>query len=90
MYLYINMKTITRNINRFDEWSNSWFTDPVTEYVVVNNIYQWIADRLPKKLIYFCYIRFIAYVTTHGEGERMTPDEIGFSKAVEIWESHNL
>ena len=83
------MKTTTRNINRFDTWSNSWFTDPVTEYVVVNNIYQWIADKLPKKLVYFCYIRFMAYATTHGEGERMTPDEMGFSKAVEIWESYN-
>lgn len=83
------MKTITRNINRFDEWSNSWFTDQVTEYVLVNNIYQWIADKLPKKLIYFCYIRFMAYVTTHGEGEFMQPDEMTFSKATEIWESHN-
>lgn len=83
------MKTITRNINRFDEWSNSWFTDPVTEYVLVNDIYQWIADMLPKKLVYFCYIRFMAFATTHGEGERITPDEMTFSKAVEIWESHN-
>lgn len=83
------MKTITRNVNRFDEWSNSWFTDPVEEYVIVNNVFQWIADKLPKKLVYFCYIRFMTYVTTHGEGEFMTPDEIGFSKAVEIWEAHN-
>ncbi len=83
------MKICTRNINRFDEWTNSWFTDQVTEYVLVNNIYQWIADRLPKKLVYFCYIRFMAYVTTHGEGEFMQPDEMSFSKAVEIWESHN-
>lgn len=83
------MKKITRNINRFDEWSNSWFTDKVTEYVVVNNIYQWIAGKLPKKLVYFCYIRFMSYATTHGEGQKMTPDEITFSKAVEIWESYN-
>lgn len=83
------MKTITRNVSRFDEWSNSWFYDEVTEYELVNKFYQWVASILPKKLIYFCYINFMAYVTTHGEGERMTPDEMTFSKAVEIWESHN-
>lgn len=83
------MKKITRNINRFDTWSNSWFNDPVTEYVFVNRIYQWIASKLPKKLVYFCFISFIAYVTTHGEGSNLSPDEITFSKAVEIWEGYN-
>lgn len=83
------MKTITRNINRFDEWTNSWFTDPLTEYVIVNDFYQWCASKLPKKIVYFCYINFMAYVTTHGEGKSMTPDEVTFSKAVEIWEAHN-
>jgi hypothetical protein len=83
------MKKNTRNINHFEEYSNSWFTDPVQEYVIVNKFYQWVADKLPKKLVYFCYIRFMAYVTTHGEGERMTPNEIGFSKAVDIWEKYN-
>lgn len=83
------MKTITRNVNHFDERTNSWFTDPVTEYVIVNDFYQWIADKIPKRLVYFCFIRFMAYATTHGEGTRMTPDEITFSKAIEIWEAYN-
>lgn len=78
-----------RNINRFDEWSNSWFTDEVEESEMATKIYQWIAEKLPKRLVYFCYIRFMAYATTHGEGEKMAPDEITFSKAVEIWESYN-
>lgn len=78
-----------RNISRFDVWSNSWFLDEVEEYELVTKFYQWVAGILPKRLIYFCYIRFMAYVTTHGEGERMTPDEMTFSKAIEIWESHN-
>lgn len=78
-----------RNINRFEVWSNSWFTDEVEENEVVTKMYQWIADKLPKRLVYFCYIRFMAYATTHGEGERITPDEMTFSKAVEIWESYN-
>ena len=83
------MRTITRNINRFDEWTQSWFTNPVTEYEFMTKIYQWIAGKLPKRLVYFCYIHFMAYVTTHGEGLSMTPDEVTFSKAVEIWEAHN-
>ena len=83
------MKITTRKINRFDEWTNSWFTDEVTEYEAVNKFYQWVANLLPRKLVFFCYMQFMAYVTTHGEGERMTQDEVGFSKAIEIWESHN-
>lgn len=83
------MKKTTRNINRFDEWSNCWFTDPVVEYEIMTRLYQWIASKLPKRLVYFCFINFMAYATTHGEGTMMSPDEITFSKAVEIWESYN-
>ena len=77
-----------RTINKFDEWTNSWFAVEVEENETVNKIYQWIADKLPKRLIFFCYVRFMAFATTHGEGVKMTPDEMGFSKAVEIWESY--
>ena len=28
----------------------------------------------------------MAYATTHDEGREMTPDEMTFSKAAEIWE----
>lgn len=83
------MKKITRQINMFSVWSNSWFTEQVIEYEVINKLYQWIANKLPKKLVYFCYIRFMAFASTHGEGEKMMPDEITFSKAVEIWEAYN-
>lgn len=83
------MKKITRQINMFNVWSNSWFTEQVIEYEVITKLYQWIANKLPKKLVYFCYIRFMAFASTHGEGEKMTPDEITFSKAVEIWEAYN-
>jgi hypothetical protein len=83
------MKKITRKVNHFDTWTNSWFTDTVTEYEFVTKIYQWIASMLPKRLLYLCYIHFMAYVTTHGEGSKLSPDEITFSKAVEIWENYN-
>ena len=83
------MKKIIRKVNRFEVWSNTWFTDEVVEYEAVTKTYQWIAEHLPKRLVYFCYIRFLAFATTHGEGTQMTPDEMTFSKAVEIWESYN-
>lgn len=51
-----------------------------------NTIYQKIAHLLPAKLIYFCYIRFMANATTLDEGSYMTPDEMTFSKANELWE----
>ena len=83
------MKKLTRNIDRSDSWSNSWFSDQVTEYVVVTKVYQCIAGKLPKRLLYLCYMQFMAYVTTHGEGSKLSPNEITFDKAVEIWESYN-
>ena len=68
------MKKLTRNINRFDSWSNSWFSDQVTEYVFVTKVYQCIAGKLPKRLLYLCYMQFMAYVTTHGEGSKLSPN----------------
>jgi hypothetical protein len=52
----------------------------------MDKLYFKIAYWLPPKLIYFCYIRFMAHATTWKEGSTMTPDEIGFSKAIEFWE----
>lgn len=75
-------------MNKYDEYTQSWFSEVVYENDTINNIYQWIAGHLPKKLVYFCYIRFLAFATSHGEGSGITPDEMTFSKAVEIWESY--
>lgn len=52
----------------------------------MNKFYQFVAHLLPSKLVYFCYIRFLAHATTTDEGQKMTPDEMTFSKAVELWE----
>lgn len=82
------MKTITRNITHYDYFTGSYFTDPVTEYVLVNNIYQWIAHRLPKRLIYFCYIEFMARVTASPGGEREVVGDINFNKATKIWDTY--
>lgn len=50
-----------------------------------NKITQFVVDLLPERVIYFAYIRFMAYVTTHDVGVAMTPDEVTFSKAMGIW-----
>lgn len=50
------------------------------------SIYQRIAHLLPAKLVYYCYIRFVANATSLDEGSTVTPDEMSFSKACELWE----
>ena len=52
----------------------------------MDNFYHKIARMMPKKLVYFCYINFMAHATTTDEGRKMTPDEMTFAKAVELWE----
>jgi len=51
-----------------------------------DKIYQKLAYLIPSRLVYFCYIRLMAHATTTDEGCKMTPDEMGFSKAAELWE----
>lgn len=82
------MKYITRTIPDYDEYTQSWFSKEVTEYELATKFYQWIAGKLPKRLIYFCYIRLMAFATTHGEGVNTTPDQMTFSKAIDIWEQY--
>ena len=52
----------------------------------MEKFYQHVAQLLPPKLVYFCYIRFMAHATTTDEGQKITPDGMTFSKAVELWE----
>jgi hypothetical protein len=83
------MKKITRNITKYDEYTESYFTEEVVEYEIVTKFYQWLARKFPRRLIYFCYIEFMAFCTTHGEGTSITPDDMIFSKATKIWETYN-
>lgn len=48
-----------------------------------------IAFILPSSIVYWAYIRFISFGTTHDEGVKYHPDEMTFSKATEIWERNN-
>jgi len=46
----------------------------------------WIANKLPQKVVYACFFRFWAHATTFEEGGSITPDEMTWTKAVELWE----
>ena len=46
---------------------------------------QWLADRLPRRVVYFAYIRLHAWVTTR-EFSNLEPDAVTWSMAVKSWE----
>ena len=52
----------------------------------MNKVYQKLARVLPKRLVYFCYIQFMAEVTTFREGRKVTPDDMSFSLAHKLWQ----
>lgn len=39
--------------------------------------YYWIVDLLPKTIIYFCFMRVMAYSTTGRYGETIVPELTG-------------
>jgi hypothetical protein len=51
-----------------------------------NRTAQWIAGKLPPRLVYFAFIRLWAHATSTDEGQNMTPDEMNWTKALELWE----
>ena len=51
----------------------------------MDNFYQFIANVLPPKVVYLAYIRLMAFASTHDEGATMSPDQISFSTATDIW-----
>lgn len=55
----------------------------------MEKLYQWVAYRLPQRLVYFVFIRFWANATTIDEGRNMTPDEMTWTKAIELWERYH-
>lgn len=48
------------------------------------NIYEYIANRLPKKLVYWCLIRGAAYSTT-GEYSNQIVPKLSFFNVLERW-----
>ncbi len=50
---------------------------------------QWIAWKLPRRVVYFAYIRLHAAATT-GRFSNRTPDEVTWSEAVKAWEANSV
>lgn len=48
---------------------------------------QWLANILPKRIVYFAYIRLLAHATT-GKYSHLRPDEVDWSDALKAWEEH--
>ena len=51
----------------------------------MEKFYQWLAFKLPKRLVYWCYIRVHSYATTTEEFKDKTPDEVNWHQALEAW-----
>lgn len=51
-----------------------------------NIIYQKISYYIPAKLVFFIFIRFWSNATTKDEGSTMTPTQMTWDKAIELWE----
>lgn len=47
---------------------------------------EWVAGKLPPKVIYFAFFRFWGHATIFDEGANMHPHDIKWSKAIELWE----
>ncbi len=52
----------------------------------METVYWKIAFWLPQRVVYFAFIRFWSAATTHKEGTKMTPDQMTWTKAIELWE----
>ncbi len=50
-----------------------------------NGLADWIAWKLPKKVVYFAAIRLIAFATTGEYGSTVVP-ELGAMDAIRRWE----
>jgi hypothetical protein len=50
----------------------------------MEKLYSWIADRLPKKIIYFCGIRLWAHGTTGKYGNTEAPT-LTVADALDRW-----
>jgi hypothetical protein len=51
-----------------------------------DKFWQWVAARLPKRLVYFASIRLIAYATTGKYGTTIVP-ELSAMDALQRWEA---
>lgn len=50
-----------------------------------DKIYRKISWWLPERLVYWSFVRFWSLATSFEEGANMTPDEMTWSKAIDLW-----
>ena len=55
----------------------------------MDSFYQFIANVIPPKLVYWAYIRLMAFASTHDEGATMGVDQISFGTATDIWRRYH-
>lgn len=49
-----------------------------------DKFYMWLAQRLPKRLVYFCAVRVGAHATTRQFSAQIVPD-LNFLEALKRW-----
>ncbi len=54
----------------------------------MTRFWQWLANRLPNKLVYFASIKLGAYATMGKYGNTVVP-ELTFMDAIKRWEDHD-
>lgn len=79
--------TICNHIRHVYKW---WWYNYVTihtyKWLHCNAFWQWLAFRLPKKLVYHCAIRIWAHATTCPSGCNETVHETTVDNAIRRWE----
>ena len=65
-------------------WNKFWFWWFYKRKQIPDNVAQWIAMHLPRRIQYWCYINVHASATTGTYADK-TPYEVDFDMALKDW-----
>ncbi len=54
------------------------------------NLWYWLVDRLPKKLVYFCFMKVMVYATTGKYGTTEVPKLTGMEAVKRYGEGYKI
>jgi len=54
------------------------------------SFWYWLVDKLPKKVIYFCFMHVMVYVTTGKYGNTIVPELSGMDAIKRYGDDHNI
>ncbi len=54
------------------------------------NLWYWLVDRLPKKLIYFCFMKVMVHATTGKYGNTEVPNITGMEAIKRYGETYKV